>query len=82
MIDADDTRATVGSLTVAEAMRRITDNQMTMMCLAANQQLGTEAANRLLDLFGAARREVRIADAARRDAAAEGIGGMAVEPGE
>jgi hypothetical protein len=57
------TRVNVGALTVADAMRRITDREMTLMCLTVSQQLGTGSANCLLDLFGAARREVRIADA-------------------
>lgn len=32
---------------------------MTEMCLAVNMQMGTAAANKLLDLFGAARREMK-----------------------
>jgi len=31
---------------------------MTEMCLAVNMQLGTAGANKLLNLFGSARREV------------------------
>ncbi len=57
------TRVNVGALTVADAMRSLTDREMTLMCQIVNQQLGTASANRLLDLFGSARREVRIADA-------------------
>lgn len=44
----------VGALSVAEARRRITDRQMTEMCLAVNMQMGSAAANKLLDLFVAA----------------------------
>lgn len=53
------TRHNTGRLSTAEAMRRISDDEMTKMCLAVNTVLGTAAANRLLDLFGAARRDVR-----------------------
>lgn len=58
------TRNDVGKLTVADAMRRISDDEMTKMCLTVNMSLGTASANRLLDLFGSARRDVRIADGA------------------
>ena len=44
----------VGALSVAEARRRITYRQMTEMCLAVNMQMGSAAANKLLDLFVAA----------------------------
>ncbi len=53
------TRQPASTLSVADAMRRITDRQMTEMCLAVNMQMGTAAANKLLDLFGAARREMK-----------------------
>lgn len=46
-----------GGLTPAEAMARISDQEMTEMCLTVNMAMGTAAANRLLDLFAAARRE-------------------------
>lgn len=46
-------------LSIADAMRRISDREMTEMCLAVNMQMGTPAANRLLDLFGAARKAQR-----------------------
>lgn len=47
-----------GTLSVSEAMRRISDKEMTMMCLTINQAMGSSSANRLLDLFGSARREI------------------------
>lgn len=50
------TRNPPSKITVAEAMRAITDRDMTEMCLAVNMQMGSAAANRLLELFGAARR--------------------------
>lgn len=53
------TRQPPSTLSVADAMRRISDREMAEMCLAANMQLGSAAANKLLDLFGAARREMR-----------------------
>lgn len=53
------TRQPASTLSVADAMRRITDRQMTEMCLAVNMQMGTAAANKLLDLFGAARRAMK-----------------------
>ena len=56
------TRVNTGKMTVADAMRRITDAEMTKMCLAVNVALGTPAANKLLDLFGAARAAVRAED--------------------
>lgn len=49
-------RAPHSQITVADAMRAISDREMTEMCLAVNMQMGTPAANRLLELFGAARR--------------------------
>lgn len=52
------TRAKTG-LSVADAMNRITDQEMTEMCLAVNMVKGQAAANRLLDLFGAARKQAR-----------------------
>lgn len=52
------TRAECGSLTVADAMDRITDRDMTEMCLAVNLVKGQAAANRLLDLLIAARKAV------------------------
>ena len=45
-------------MTPAEAMARISDTEMTRMCLCVNQMFGTEQANKLLDLFAAARRPV------------------------
>lgn len=56
------TRANTGKLTVTDAMRRINDAEMTKMCLAVNQMFGTGYANKLLDLFGAARMQVRDED--------------------
>ena len=52
------TRQPKSTLTVADAMSRISDREMTEMCLAVNMQGGTARANKLLDLFGAARREI------------------------
>lgn len=52
------TRTPDSKITPAEAMSRISDLQMTQMCLAVNLTLGSDAANRLLDLFGAARRQM------------------------
>jgi len=52
------TRDPASHITVADAMRRISDREMTEMCLAVNMQLGTAGANKLLNLFGSARREV------------------------
>jgi hypothetical protein len=49
-------RANVGNLSVAAAMKRISDREMTEMCLAVNMMRGSGAANKLLDLFGAARK--------------------------
>ena len=46
-------------LTAAEAMRLISDREMTEMCLAVNSMFGTDRANKLLTLFGAARRELQ-----------------------
>lgn len=57
------TRVNTGALTVADAMRRISDRDMTEMCLAVNTVLGTAKANKLLDLFGAARKAIRDEDA-------------------
>ena len=45
-------------MTVADAMSRISEREMTEMCLAVNMQGGSARANKLLDLFGAARREI------------------------
>lgn len=53
------TRPPASALTAADAMRRITDREMTEMCLAVNMQMGSAAANKLLDLFGAARRSAK-----------------------
>jgi len=66
-----------GGLTPAEAMARISDREMTEMCLAVNLAMGSAAANRLLDLFAAARRET-----ARREAGRGGppsVSGTAAE---
>lgn len=52
------------TLSVAEAMKRISDMEMTRMCLAVNLMFGSGQANRLLDLFGAARVELRRAEGA------------------
>lgn len=60
-------------------MRRITDREMTEMCLAVNLQRGTAAANRLLDLFGAARREIEREDALR-EAAGEAALAVVTDP--
>ena len=46
-------------MTAAEAMRLISDREMTEMCLAVNSMFGTDRANKLLNLFGAARRELQ-----------------------
>lgn len=56
------TKQPPSTLSVADAMRRISDREMTEMCLAVNLTKGSAAANRLPDLFGAARREVKKAD--------------------
>lgn len=53
------TRFDKGTLTVADAMRRISDDEMTKMCLCVNTMFGTGQANKLLDLFGAARKVIR-----------------------
>jgi hypothetical protein len=50
-------RIPASKISAADAMARITDREMTEMCLAVNMQMGTGAANKLLELFGAARRE-------------------------
>ena len=52
------TRQPESAMTVADAMSRISDREMTEMCLAVNMQGGSARANKLLDLFGAARREI------------------------
>lgn len=49
------TRQSPSRLSVADAMSRISDRDMTEMCLSVNMQMGSVAANKLLDLFGAAR---------------------------
>jgi len=51
-------RLAASPLTVADAMRRINDRKMTEMCLVVNSIFGIGRANRLLDVFGAARRKV------------------------
>jgi hypothetical protein len=53
------TRAPRSKTNVADAMRAISDSEMVEMCLAVNMQMGTPAANKLLDLFDAARRAKR-----------------------
>ncbi|MFV0382611.1 hypothetical protein [Paracoccus sp. (in: a-proteobacteria)] len=53
------TRTVTGTLSVADALNRISDQDMTEMCLAVNMAKGQAAANRLLDLFGAARKQAR-----------------------
>lgn len=53
------TRAAITTLSVADAMNRISNQEMTEMCLAVNMVKGKEAANRLLGLFGAARKQAR-----------------------
>ena len=55
------TRVPHSQITVAAAMRAISDREMTEMCRAVNMQMGSAAANRLMELFAAARR-------ARKDA--------------
>lgn len=50
------TRQPPSRLSVADAIDRISDRDMTEMCLSVNMQMGSVAANKLLDLFGAARR--------------------------
>lgn len=40
-----------------EAVARITDADMTHMCLAVNQLFGSAMASRLMDLIAAARKE-------------------------
>lgn len=47
------------TLPLAVAVKRISDEEMTEMCLALNLAFGSGMANKLLDLIGAARREVR-----------------------
>lgn len=47
------------TVSVAEAMRRISDREMTEMCLAVNTMFGAVRATKLLTLFGAARQELR-----------------------
>lgn len=54
------TRIDTGTLSVADAMRRITDDEMIKMCLCVNQMFGSSQANKLLDLFGASRRQIRM----------------------
>jgi hypothetical protein len=44
---------------LAEVLARISDRDMTEMCLAVNTTLGPEKAWRLAELVQAARREVR-----------------------
>ena len=41
-----------------DAVERISDGEMTRMCLAVNQVFGQGMAGRLMDLIVAARREV------------------------
>lgn len=57
------TKQPKSKLTVADAMRRISDKEMTEMCLAVNMAFGTSYASKLLDLFGAARNEMKGGDA-------------------
>ena len=47
------------TLPLSEAVKRISDKDMTEMCLTVNMTFGSAMANKLLDLIGAARREVR-----------------------
>ena len=42
-----------------DAVERITDADMTHMCLAVNQLFGSAMASRLMDLIVAARKEVK-----------------------
>ena len=42
-----------------EAVARISDKDMTHMCLAVNQTFGSAMAGRLMDLIVAARKEVK-----------------------
>lgn len=42
-----------------DAVARISDKDMTHMCLAVNQTFGSAMAGRLMDLIAAARKEVR-----------------------
>ena len=42
-----------------EAVARITDADMTHMCLAVNQLFGSAMASKLMDLIVAARKEVK-----------------------
>lgn len=42
----------VGQLPLKDAIDRISDDDMTKMCLAVNQVFGSAMANRLLDLIG------------------------------
>ena len=41
------------------AVERISDDEMTKMCLAVNQLFGSAMAGRLMDLIVAARKEVK-----------------------
>jgi|GEM_PF-2716328 len=52
------TRDPASRITVAHAMRCISDREMTEMCLAVNSMFGSDKALLLLDLFSAARREI------------------------
>lgn len=47
------------TLPLSEAVKRISDKDMTEMCLTVNRTFGSAMANKLLDLIGAARREAR-----------------------
>ena len=42
-----------------DAVSRISDTEMTHMCLAVNQLFGSAMASRLMDLIVAARKEVK-----------------------
>ncbi len=42
-----------------DAVARITDAEMTHMCLAVNQLFGSAMASKLMDLIVAARKEVK-----------------------
>lgn len=59
------TRVNTGQLSVTDAMRRISDRDMTEMCLAVNRAFGSGKATLLLDLFGAARKAIRDEDASK-----------------
>ena len=53
-------------LPLAEALRRISDEEKTKVCLAANLTVGNPAAKHLLDLFNSAIAEAKAAPQLRQ----------------